>query len=71
MTSEPSASQSAHRLLATCGMKERLKRPGAPDKAQPPSQDPQGGRPGKKPDHSGGAGAQSGTTGHQGKRSSK
>ena len=31
----------------------------------------QGWRPGKKPDHSGGAGAQSGATGHQGKRSTK
>jgi len=42
-----------------------------PPKAQPPAQDPQGGRPGKKADHSGGAGAQSGATGHQGKRSTK
>jgi hypothetical protein len=40
-------------------------------KSQPPAQDPQGGRPGKKPASAGGAGAQSGSTGHQGKRSPK
>jgi len=48
------------------GMKDK-----PPTKSQPPPQDPQGGRPGKKAPHTGGAGAQSGSTGHQGKRSPK
>ncbi len=37
----------------------------------PPRQDPQGGQPGKKRGSAGGAGAQSGATGHQGKSSPK
>ena len=52
----------------------RAKRAGpakATRKSLPPAQDRQGGRPGKKPAKSGGAGAQSGSTGRQGKRSPK
>jgi hypothetical protein len=43
----------------------------APRRSVPPEQDHQGGRPGKKPAHSGGAGAQSGSTGQRGKNSPK
>ena len=39
--------------------------------ALPRAQDPQGGQPGKKRDSQGGAGAQSGSTGHRGKNSPK
>jgi hypothetical protein len=39
--------------------------------ALPKAQDPQAGRPGKKRGSQGGAGAQSGQTGHQGKHSPK
>jgi hypothetical protein len=39
--------------------------------AAPKAQDPQAGQPGKKRGSQGGAGAQSGATGHQGKNSPK
>lgn len=39
--------------------------------ALPKAQDPQGGQAGKKRGSQGGAGAQSGSTGHQGKNSPK
>jgi len=41
----------------------------APLKSQPPEPQRQDGRPGKKTAHAGGAGAQSGATGRQGKSS--
>jgi hypothetical protein len=50
--------------------KERRAPNSRPD-ALPKTQDPQAGQPGKKRGSQGGSGAQSGSTGHQGKHSPK